>query len=186
MKRKTLQEIVPSILGKQEYRVHHVDKPLAPLPGLVSYTCLSDAPTPFYSRDGREKLLFDNGFRVLSYLPERQHWCLTCVYDTGKADVEWYIDITLENNLEGDTGWFDDVYLDVVVLPDGGILNLDEEELLRARSAGAISEELAVKAGIWRDNLIREWLSPENRERLCRFMWGELQWFEMKKYIDKQ
>lgn len=67
---------------------------------------------------------------------------MTAVINEKKEIVQWYFDITLANALTKDgVPYFDDLFLDVVVLPNKEIFVLDEDELLNALNNGNISED---------------------------------------------
>jgi predicted RNA-binding protein associated with RNAse of E/G family len=57
------------------------------------------------------------------------------MFDDQERIVEWYIDTCRSQGIT-DQGvpWFDDLYLDVVVLKDGEVFLLDEDELEDALS----------------------------------------------------
>jgi predicted RNA-binding protein associated with RNAse of E/G family len=61
--------------------------------------------------------------------------------DAAGDIVSYYFDITDSNMLSGDgDSYFYDLYLDVVLLPNGKIYLLDEDELLEALRQGVISQ----------------------------------------------
>ena len=77
----------------------------------------------------------------------------------GKEDkiVEWYIDMCKENGIEDGMPYEDDLFLDVVIVPDGRINILDEDELLDAEKNGIITRqdvELAYKV---KDEIIEKY-----------------------------
>lgn len=65
---------------------------------------------------------------------------MTSMFDDKGEIVEWYIDIC-KNQGVTDQGvpWFDDLYLDIVVLQNGEVFLLDEDELDEALSRGHIT-----------------------------------------------
>jgi len=61
--------------------------------------------------------------------------------------VQWYIDICKTQGVtEQQVPWFDDLFLDIVVLPGGETLLLDEDELEEALDEGQITERDAEMA----------------------------------------
>ena len=86
--------------------------------------------------------LADAGYEWLQLAPEGEHWWLTVMYDPAGALVQYYFDITLENRLRP-TGEpeFVDLYLDVVLRPDGSYTVLDRDELDEALERGEILTE---------------------------------------------
>ena len=82
----------------------------------------------------------DVGYKWLTYLPLNEFWCLHTFYDDKGEVVEWYIDINNRNYID-DNGLpcFDDLYLDIVVLPNGRKEMLDADELQYALDTGEIT-----------------------------------------------
>ncbi|MNI59071.1 hypothetical protein D3C73_1142150 [compost metagenome] len=62
------------------------------------------------------------------------------MFDDKGEIVEWYIDVCKTQGVT-DQGvpWFDDLYLDIVVLKNGEVFLLDEDELDEALSKGLIT-----------------------------------------------
>jgi uncharacterized protein len=107
-----------------EFKMIRVREPLF-VPNVGSSICIADA-----------------GFVWLHYLRDDARHVITVMYDSSGAIVQWYIDIVLEHGLdERGVPYFDDLYLDVVVSPDGRFEVQDADELEDALKAGAISRE---------------------------------------------
>lgn len=91
---------------------------------------------------GREYRLADNGFAWMTHFPQGRNYTVTTIFDREDRAVEWYIDVCARTGVdERGIPWFDDLYLDIVVLPDGGIFLLDEDELEDALATGAVTQE---------------------------------------------
>ena len=92
------------------------------------------------------------------------------------AYPNYYFDITLENQLLGSRdSWFTDIYLDVVMMPDGRLDLLDADELDDAFRCGEITEEQHRLAHAWADELMAE--LPANLPKLrafCEEMFAQL------------
>lgn len=82
----------------------------------------------------------DNGWAMLQHFPDGERHVITTVFDAEGRIVYWYIDIVKEHGID-DTAipWYDDLYLDIVVLPDGTRHVLDADELDEALNAGLIT-----------------------------------------------
>ncbi|MDN4071254.1 DUF402 domain-containing protein [Paenibacillus vini] len=82
----------------------------------------------------------DKGFTWLQYYPKGEHYVVTAMFDDKGDIVEWYIDVCKTQGVT-DQGvpWFDDLYLDIVVLKNGEVFLLDEDELDDALSRGHIT-----------------------------------------------
>jgi hypothetical protein len=64
------------------------------------------------------------------------------MYDGEGKIIEWYFDITKANGVDEDgKPYYDDLFLDLVLLPDGQVITLDEDELLEALNNGIITRE---------------------------------------------
>jgi uncharacterized protein len=106
-----------------EFKMIRVREPLFVL-SLGSSVCIADA-----------------GFTWLHYLRDGANHVVTLMLDSSSAIVQWYIDIVLEHGLdERGVPYFDDLYLDVVVGPDGQFEIKDADELEAALNAGVISQ----------------------------------------------
>lgn len=74
------------------------------------------------------------------------YW-VTAMFDRNNDLLQIYFDITNGNRLEPqDNPTFDDLYLDIVMEPDGTLHVLDRDELDGALMAGEITPELHQKA----------------------------------------
>ena len=92
--------------------------------------------------EDKEICIVDNGYMWLQQFPFEKNHSVTTMFDADGNLVQWYIDICLENGVENGVPWVDDLYLDVVVLPSGEIIQLDEDELEDALKTGIISKSL--------------------------------------------
>lgn len=86
--------------------------------------------------------LADKDYIWLQLQPIGKNHCLTAMYNPNREIVQWYFDITKQNGIGLDgIPFFDDLYLDVVVLPSGQVLLLDEDELKAALDSNEITKE---------------------------------------------
>jgi predicted RNA-binding protein associated with RNAse of E/G family len=84
--------------------------------------------------------LYNKGYSELCFLPDGENWTLFAIYNDKDEIVEWYIDITKKNALDEDGNpYCDDLYIDAVLMPDGTLLILDEDDLKNALDRGDIS-----------------------------------------------
>jgi uncharacterized protein len=86
--------------------------------------------------------IVDNGYMWLQQFPLGKNHSVTTMFDANGNVVQWYIDICFENGVENGVPWMDDLYLDVVVLPSGEVIQLDEDELEGALTTGIISKNI--------------------------------------------
>lgn len=96
----------------------------------------------YYHYGEKRVCIVDNGYSWLQHFPEGQHYSVTTMFDSEGTIVQWYIDICLQNGVENDVPWMEDLFLDIVVLPTGEVIQKDADELEEAFSAGIINEVL--------------------------------------------
>lgn len=89
---------------------------------------------------GRDYCIADAGYIWLQHLPIDKNYAITTMYDSDDKIVQWYFDIIKANGVIDGRPYFDDLYLDVVLLPNGQVLLLDEDELLAALSSADIDK----------------------------------------------
>lgn len=91
---------------------------------------------------GKDLYLADDGFVWTQYFPDEGNYALTTMFNEKHEIVQLYFDICTGNKLSP-TGmpYYDDLYLDVVLVPSGEILLLDEDELKQALLDKDITEE---------------------------------------------
>lgn len=111
--------------------------------------------------NGKDIVVCDKGLKWLSILPENGFYCITAMMDKKNEILLWYIDMIADQGTDPDgVPYFHDLYLDLVVYPDGTIIVDDMDELEEALSQKDITQEqfdLAIdtsdelKNGILRD-----------------------------------
>lgn len=89
----------------------------------------------------------DRGYSWLQIALRDVRFWLTAMFDAEDRLIQIYFDITDGSHFD-DPGnpWFEDMYLDVVTAPDGGLCVLDRDELEEALSQGDISSVQYEKA----------------------------------------
>lgn len=85
--------------------------------------------------------VLDNGFKWMTLLPENQKFSMTVMYNTKLEVMQYYFDINEKNIAELGEARRKDLYLDVLVLPDGRCELVDEDDLERALSNGRIDKK---------------------------------------------
>lgn len=75
------------------------------------------------------KTILDTGYEWLEFYDYNSKIKLSALYNDNKEIIEWYFDIAKEIGKENGIPYEDDLYLDVVVNPNGEITLLDEDEL---------------------------------------------------------
>lgn len=93
-------------------------------------------------------IILDNGlciqdinYKWLEFYDYTSKVRLTAVYDEKNEIVEWYFDMAREIGKEDGIPYEDDLYLDVVLRPDGETILLDEDELKEAFDSLEMTKE---------------------------------------------
>ncbi|MFC4353779.1 DUF402 domain-containing protein [Chryseomicrobium palamuruense] len=84
--------------------------------------------------------IVDNGYSWLQHFPADGHHAVTTMFNENHDVIQTYIDICLQNGVDENGPWWEDLYLDLIVFPSGEILLQDEDELEEAFTTGVISK----------------------------------------------
>jgi len=117
---------------------------------------------------GKELVLADKGYHWLQIAPADEPWWLTVMIDPNGNIVQYYYDITDRNILDGENSRFYDLYLDVVVLPDGNATILDMDELEVALKDGIITVAQYEAATATANRLLQD--VPPRQDELKEFI----------------
>ncbi|WP_353625786.1 DUF402 domain-containing protein [Bacillus sp. JCM 19041] len=99
---------------------------------------------PLYVQYGNQCIcILADGYMWLQQFPKNKHHSVTTMYDENGEIVQTYIDICSRNEPEADPPWMEDLYLDIVLFPNGDCMFLDNDELEEAVRRGDISREEA-------------------------------------------
>jgi uncharacterized protein len=141
MKRKYADRSDWERILEKEYRLVRCD--LESFQGWITEFKMILVREPFYVSSWDTTIcVAEAGFVWLHYLRDQENHVITAMYDSKGAIVQWYIDIVLEHGLdERGVPYFDDLYLDVVVGPDGRFEIKDADEIEAALKAGTISRD---------------------------------------------
>ncbi len=83
----------------------------------------------------------NNNYKWLEFYDYKSKIKLTTMYDENNEIIEWYFDIAREIGKENGIPYEDDLYLDVVLKPDGIAILLDEDEIKDALDRNEISKK---------------------------------------------
>ncbi|GGF89725.1 hypothetical protein GCM10010916_03780 [Paenibacillus abyssi] len=116
--------------------------------GLVTFYRIHELRDPLWKEyNGRRLCLADRGYLWMQHFPKGEQFVVTTMFDDKGRVVQWYIDICKTQGLtDQQVPWFDDLFLDVVVLPSGEVFLLDEDELEDAVRNGDVSNKDAAMA----------------------------------------
>ncbi len=92
--------------------------------------------------NGKDRIVCDKGIKWISILPKDKYYFITAMLDSNDEIIVWYIDMIAGQGIEDDIPFFYDLYLDLIVYPDGTILTDDMDELEEALNKGDISKQL--------------------------------------------
>lgn len=95
--------------------------------------------TPYMLENG--VCLQDNNYKWLEFYNYNAKVLLTAMYNQNNEIIEWYFDIARSIGKENNIPYEDDLYLDVLVKPNGEIILLDEDELKEAYERLEITKE---------------------------------------------
>lgn len=119
--------------------------------GHITLFRMNSVREPLYVPNcGQMVCIADTGHTWLHEIPRNGRHVVTAMFDAHGQIVQWYIDICFETGVGEDlVPWFNDLYLDVVVLPSGEFELLDADELQEALDSGVIDRSLFDLA--WRE-----------------------------------
>lgn len=109
--------------------------------GYVSLLHMKEVREPLYMRyEGRTFCIANHGYYWMQHFPEGQQYSITTVLDSSGGILQWYIDICKEIGYCTKNGpWMDDLYLDLIVLTTGKVVEKDIDELEVAFKNNVIS-----------------------------------------------
>ena len=110
--------------------------------GHVVFLKLQNIEKPLIVYNGEENICIrDNGYEWLEVYPSDGKYAITIMYDDKGNLIEWYFDISKKVGVENGIPFEDDLYLDMIITPNGKNIIIDEDELLGARDDGIITQE---------------------------------------------
>lgn len=117
--------------------------------------------------DEENRCILNDNYTWMEIYPTNKNYCITVMLDENKNIKEWYFDICKQNGVEDGVPFEDDLYLDVVIVPDGRIHVLDEDELQEAFESEIITKEDIELAYNTKDLILKEY--GQNIEKLKIF-----------------
>ncbi|EJR55585.1 hypothetical protein IIM_00677 [Bacillus cereus VD107] len=167
MKRKYGDGSTWKRLIEKTYTVKQIEE------GMLGILDIKKVREPSYKKyNGKELCIAGDEYAWMQYFINGKNFAITAMLDDQKQLVQYYIDVTKEYKIdERGLPYFDDLYLDVVLLPSGEIYVLDEDELEDAYSMGDITKEEYELA--WR---ITKWIVAAIKN-------GEFSWISI---LDKE
>lgn len=124
---------------KGEYEQKRIDKDF--FKGYVCYIKIA-GEKPLFVNNGVEDICVKNdNYEWLEVYPDNSNYAITVMFDDKQNLIEWYFDISKKVGIENGIPYEDDLYLDMVITPDGQELVLDEDELKEAFKNKVISSK---------------------------------------------
>lgn len=111
--------------------------------------------------------ILDNGYIWLEFYPYNCNYCYTAMYNNENNIIECYIDITKKIKKENDK-YVEDLFIDLVLLPNGDFFILDEDELEEAYLKREI-DELDYNTAIKTKNELVQSLKDINMRKFLNF-----------------
>lgn len=109
--------------------------------GMVYYIKFDSRVKPSFFNDGVINAYIKNeNYTWYEVYPDDDNYLLTIMLDDKLNIIQWYFDISKSINTV-DIPYQDDLFLDMVVTPDGKKHILDEDELEEALKNGVISKQ---------------------------------------------
>ena len=109
--------------------------------GYVCYIKLKNIEKPLIVNNGVETICIkDNNYEWLELYPDNGKYALTIMLDDKRKLIEWYFDIAQKIGIEDGIPYEDDLYLDMIISPEGKELIIDKDELQEAVNNGNITQ----------------------------------------------
>ena len=141
MKTKNMKRTAWKRLLEKEYTV----RDCAPWghPGRESALHIHEVTAPLWVKEGYGEIcIADAGHTWIQVACEGQPYWLTAMFDRDDRFLQIYFDIALPPCFDDpDDPWFTDLYLDVVLTSQRGLVVMDREELDAALQAGGIDAD---------------------------------------------
>ncbi|WP_142413128.1 DUF402 domain-containing protein [Hathewaya massiliensis] len=141
MKVKYADYIKGNSILEKDFNFQYIDN--NKFKGYAAISYFRKVTEPRYAEmNGKKYLILDEGYTWIQYFPKGLNYAVTVMFNTEKEIIQWYFDICKGNEIDSrGIPYFYDLYLDVVLLPQGKIMLLDEDELEEAYNIGDITKE---------------------------------------------
>lgn len=92
--------------------------------------------------NGKDIVVCDNNYKWLTIMPQNAYYCITVMMNEKNEIQVCYIDMLAEQGYDEDgVPYFYDLYLDLIVYPDGSIVEDDMDELQNALEKNDITQQ---------------------------------------------
>lgn len=108
--------------------------------GLLSIHSVSEKQ--IWKHKAEEVVVCDSGYHWLTIMPSDAFYCITVMMDENDRMKACYIDMIDSQGYDDDNiPYFYDLYLDLIVYPDGELIVDDMDELQEALRTGEITQQ---------------------------------------------
>ena len=113
--------------------------------GLLTITSVLEKQ--IWKYDNSDVVVCDNGYHWLTIMPSNEFYCMTVMMDDNYTMKVCYIDMIDTQGYDDDNvPYFYDLYLDLIVYPNGDVIVDDMDELQEALKTRVITEQQYNKA----------------------------------------
>lgn len=91
--------------------------------------------------DEENRCILANNYVWFNIYPDDQNYCINAMLDDKENIIQWYFDVAKNIGVEDGVPYEDDLYLDVVIVANGKINLLDEDELDEALNNNYITKD---------------------------------------------
>lgn len=153
---------------KKEFKIKDIDN--MGFVGKVGLIKIKDLKNEFIGTrpDGSKTLLIAKDYNLMTFFPKNDKYCITVMYNKDWHILQWYFDILrYVCKYEDGIPYSEDLYLDVVVLPNGKFYSMDEDELEEALNKKLISKKEYDMAYMTMNKIIK--MIENEFGKLCKF-----------------
>ena len=111
--------------------------------GYVGILSINEVPEPqIWKYNGEDLFVCDNNYQWLTIMPKNDYYCLTVMMHENREMQVCYIDMIDEQGYDEEgVPYFYDLYLDLVVYPNGIVIEDDMDELQEALQKSDITQQ---------------------------------------------
>ncbi len=110
--------------------------------GYACYVKIKNVKKPLIVNNGKTEICIKNeNYEWFEVYPDNGKYAITIMFDENKNLIEWYFDIAKNVGVENGIPYEDDLYLDMIITPNGEKIIIDENELIEAFNKGDITKE---------------------------------------------
>ncbi|MEG3042661.1 MAG: DUF402 domain-containing protein [Clostridium sp.] len=163
MKRRYADKPDWSRVLEREFKVEYINN--EELKGYISILYIKSVREPLVIQTlGENYCIAAENYSWIQYFPDNKNFVVTVMLNEKGEIIQWYFDISEKYQLT-DEGmpFYDDLFLDLVVLTNGQVIVLDESELDEALEVGEISRNQHEIASLQGKSL-KLWLESNNEE----------------------